>query len=122
MVDRLVPEQTMAAGQGLVANNGRARLVMQQDGNLVLSDQFSGPRRVVWAAGTEGNPGARATMQGDGNFVVYAADGRPLWASHTEGHPGAVLVLQDDGNAVVYAPDGRPLWASHTMRPPVRID
>ena len=122
MVDRLVPEQSMTAGQGLVANNGRARLVMQDDGNLVLTDRFSGPRRVVWASHTHGNPGARAVMQGDGNLVVYAADGRPLWASNTEGQPGAVLVMQDDANAVVYAPDGRPLWASNTMRPPVRID
>ena len=77
----------MAAGQGLVAANRRARLVMD-DGNLVLSDQFSGPRRVVWASHTEGNPGARAAMQDDGNFVVYAADGRALWASTRPGSRG----------------------------------
>ena len=122
MVDRLVPDQTMAAGQGIVANDGRSWLTMQGDGNLVLYDKFSGRARAVWASNTAGHPGARAAMQGDGNLVVYAAGGQPLWASNTAGNPGAVLVMQDDANAVVYAPDGRPLWASNTMRRPVPID
>lgn len=40
-------------------------------------------------------------MQGDGNLVVYAADGRPVWASNTAGKRGAWLELGDDGALVV---------------------
>jgi hypothetical protein len=53
-------------------------------------------------------------MQGDGNLVVYDADGRPLWDSVTEGHPGAFAVMQGDGNFVVYDSAGHALWDSQT--------
>ncbi len=38
-------------------------------------------------SGTNGNPGAFAAMQGDGNLVVYSSTGKALWASGTQGHP-----------------------------------
>jgi hypothetical protein len=55
-------------------------------------------------------------MQGDGNLVVYDADGQPAWASGTAGRPGASFVMQNDGNAVIYGADGAPLWATNTCR------
>lgn len=106
------------------------------------------------AAGSElisPNGQHRAAMQGDGNFVVYrangtpkwatATDGRaiggiimqgdgnlvmydpagPVWASGTDGHPGAVLVMQDDGNLVIYGPNGAPLWATGTNITMMRV-
>ena len=54
------------------------------------------------------SPGARVTMQADGNLVVYAVGSRALWHTWTFGDPGSRLVMQDDGNLVVYRPDGRP--------------
>jgi hypothetical protein len=54
----------------------------------------------------------RATMQQDGNFVVYESN-RPLWASHTVGK-GQYLVFQNDGNLVIYH-NGGPTWASNTQ-------
>ena len=114
MADRLDPDQTLAADQEITSNDGKASLIMQGDGNLVLYEATSGGTRALWASDTWGNPGSSAVMQGDGNLVVYAPDGNPLWASDTWGNPGAFLVMQDDRNAVVYAPDWIPLWASNT--------
>ncbi len=110
------------------------QLVMQSDGNLVI---YSGGR-ALWsiqggrtgASGTTLNAGEtlhsgqalwsadgryEAIMQGDGNFVVYAAGAGPLWASGTDGNPGAWLAMQGDGNLVVYTAAGKALWYTSTQ-------
>lgn len=116
MTSQLAADQSLTPEQRITASNGRAFLVMQGDGNLVLYEVFRGRHLPVWASNTDGRGGVKAVMQGDGNFVVYNASNSPLWDSGTWGNAGARLVMQDDGNAVVYARDGRPLWASHTWR------
>jgi len=96
----------------LRSSDWRYRLVMQNDGNLVLYsvNRYS----ALWSSGTWGNPGASATMQSDGNLVVYSATGKALWSSGTWGNPGAsVAGMQPDGNLVVYS-NNRPTWASGT--------
>ena len=89
--------------------NGRYRLALQMDGNLVLYDDELGT--ALWSAGTEGTAAGQAVMQNDGNFVVYDARNVAIWSSGTAGNPGARLAIQDDGNLVVYRADGQPLWA-----------
>jgi hypothetical protein len=57
---------------------------------------------------------AFATMQEDGNFVVYdIQDGSPVpvWSTHTDGNPGAYLNVQDDGNLVIYSATNAVLWS-----------
>lgn len=57
---------------------------------------------------------AIASMQDDGNFVVYdVQDGAaiPVFATHTDGNPGAYLRLQDDGNMVIYSASAAVLWS-----------
>ena len=57
---------------------------------------------------------AVASMQDDGNFVVYdIQDGAPVpvFATHTDGNPGAYLRVQDDGNLVIYSASGAVLWS-----------
>jgi hypothetical protein len=34
-------------------------------------------------AGADGNPGASAIVQDDGNFVIYNASNSPIWATGT---------------------------------------
>ncbi|MFD7645707.1 hypothetical protein ACFV4P_34255 [Kitasatospora sp. NPDC059795] len=57
-------------------------------------------------------------MQGDGNLVLYNANGSAIWASGTYGHSAAALNMQADGNLVVYSTynnsSSTPLWATGT--------
>jgi surface antigen len=55
----------------------------------------------------------RATMQSDGNFVVYRPGGVAEWATGTSG-AGNTIRLQSDGNLVVYTSGGTARWSSNT--------
>ncbi|MCZ2838562.1 reprolysin-like metallopeptidase [Modestobacter sp. VKM Ac-2985] len=115
------------------SGNPGAYVVMQDDGNLVLyradgkplwwtgADVPSAPAQL--SAGQTLTSGQllssprgryRLVVQGDGNVVLYAADGRVLWHAGTHGSAGSRLVMQGDGNLVVYSPAGRALWNSRT--------
>jgi hypothetical protein len=118
-----------------------ARLMMQTDGNLVLS---AGGHN-VWSSGTHGldRSGAFVTLQSDGNLVLYN-NGHALWSSKTGRlaqppsipgtsigailHAGITLAvgqkivspssyyvatMQADGNFVIYGPAGA-VYATHT--------
>lgn len=100
----LYPDQTMFPDDYIVSDDGRYRLVMQLDGNLVEY----GPNGAVWASGTY-SPGAKAVMQLDGNLVVYAAGGASIWSTHTFAG-NSTLVVQNDGNLVIYGPGGGAVW------------
>ena len=83
---------TLRAGESLTAlasHDGRFTLVYQGDGNLVLYATGA----PLWDSQTAGQTVGQAVMQGDGNFVVYDADGHAVWNSETAGHSGAALHL-----------------------------
>lgn len=109
-VNTLGLSQSLSAGQSIVSPDGRYRLVMQGDGNLVLYS----PYRALWWTRTDGKPANRVVVQSDGNIVLYDAQNRYYWAAMTQGNPNASLVLQDDGNLVLYSASGRPLWSTFT--------
>jgi hypothetical protein len=106
--DKLSAGATLQPGAYLWSPNKQYMLVMQPaDGNLVIY----GPSAAVWAWDTAGHPGARAVMQEDGNFVVYAGSTALRWSSTQT--RGAHLRMQDDSNLVVY--DGATaLWSRIT--------
>ncbi|MBL8976430.1 MAG: hypothetical protein JNK56_37855, partial [Myxococcales bacterium] len=94
--DRLLAGQGLLVNQAITSADGRFRLILQADGNLVL---YTSDNRPLWASNTAGHPEVfDAVLQSDGNFVLYNACGRPMWASNTVGHAGAWIVLQNDGN------------------------
>jgi hypothetical protein len=103
-------DQGLYPGQSLNSCDGRFRLVLQNDGNLVLY-QGSTP---LWSSGTAGRDSAVAILQTDGNFVIYDSAGVPIWSSGTASNPGAYLAVQNDGNMVIYDSANRPLWATNT--------
>jgi hypothetical protein len=129
--DRLLPGETLQAGQSLTA--GHDVLTMQANGNLVLIAPGNTP---VWTSHTAGNSGASLVMHPGGNLAVVAPGGQPLWSAGTARHPGSMLVLLPNGNAVVTAPGnaappssaspssapgspppgGAPLWSTGTSR------
>jgi lysozyme len=100
----------LSRGQSHASCDGRFRLDMQTDGNLVL---YENPSHPLWATRSNG-VGYIAVMQADGNFVEYDDQSAPVWASGTSGHDGSTLRVQDDGNLVVYGPQGHAWWASDT--------
>ena len=63
-----------------IAQEGRVRLIMQSDGNLVL--YFVPTGKACWASNTAGR-GHHAVYQRDGNFVVVDGSGRAIRASNT---------------------------------------
>lgn len=102
----LATTASMNSGATMVSPQVQYHLDMQSDGNLVESSNG----RVLWSSGTWGNPGARLTMQSDGNLVIYSSSGAALWNTQTwgTGNDGR-LTLQDDGNLVLYV-GGRAVW------------
>jgi outer membrane protein OmpA-like peptidoglycan-associated protein len=87
----------------LSSRNNRAWLVLQSDGNLVLSTPEG---KILWASKTRGAD--RLMVQRDGNIVLFDRNNRPMWASRTNraseaawGGNAPYLKLQDDGNLVL---------------------
>ncbi len=103
----LASTQILYQGESLESPNGRFKLVLQADGNLVLYDKD----KALWSSGTNGKDAKKLVMQNDGNLVLYGPNG-PVWASNTSGNRGAYLVLQDDGNLVIY----KAVWSTGTAR------
>ena len=103
----IAPGHGLSRGQAWGSCEGRFRLTMQADGNLVVYS--SGV--ATWATYT--NTGAIVVMQTDGNFVLYDHHSQALWNSQTGGHAGARLAIQTDGNVVVYS-GATALWDSAT--------
>jgi len=101
----------LRSGSWLKSPNGRYRLVMQGDGNLVLYWKSY----AIWASNTRSHSGDFATMQGDGNFVVYQGR-RAIWASGSArgGNAAYSLNLQNDGNVVIYTAAGTAIWQTRT--------
>ncbi|MGW1917253.1 hypothetical protein ACWCQS_42960 [Streptomyces sp. NPDC002076] len=115
----IYPGQHLLPGHSL--SSSTMTLTMQTDGNLVARLKTgSGSGQTVWSTGTNGNSGAYAVMQTDGELVVYKSSGGPgkggaLWSGPADGAPGAYATVQDDGNIVVYEQASTtPLWASGT--------
>ncbi|MDN3354096.1 CHAP domain-containing protein [Actinomadura sp. DC4] len=108
--NRLDSGGVLYPGRYLRSTDGRYALLMQADGNLVL---YGPGYHVLWATNTGGRPGADATVQGDGNFVLYAGGGA-VWTTYTGGRGPSYLVVQGDGNVVLYKTAGGSTWASNT--------
>ncbi len=125
-------DEGTSVGNGTgTAGSDAQRLVVQDDGNVVLYDGGTGVVRDLATAapsslraGGSLLPGERLStddgrtslvMQPDGNLVLYAG-GVARWASGT-GVAGSALAVQDDGNAVVYTPAGQPLFSTGSSGP-----
>jgi hypothetical protein len=130
------------AGDSLFSSLAAFRLVMQEDGNLVLyavddmrlpvdlvhvlsgaPDVLALYAKPIWSTGThvprQGKGRGRCcVMEEDGNLVVYDQDQHPVFETGTAGHRGAFLRLQNDGNLVVYTPDMQAPWFSNTSARP----
>jgi len=105
--DILGSGQILYKGETLKSPNGQYKLILQNDGNLVLYDGG----RAIWSTKTQGKRIKKLVMQNDGNLVLYGPNG-PLWATNTSGNRGAYLKIQNDGNLVIY----KAVWLTNTNR------
>jgi len=106
----LTSNASLGFNQLLTSNDGRFRLVMQGDGNLVVY----APNRALWSSRTDRTPSQYTVMQSDGNLVIYDTGGRATWNTRTAGKGVSRLVMQDDGNLVIYDGSGRATWNTRT--------
>jgi hypothetical protein len=104
--DTLSSGGSLRTDQTLVSPNGRARFVVQADGNMVV---YRRDEKVLWESGKRGD-GSRLVMQDDGNLVQYDDNDQVIWKSNT--HDGKRLVMQDDCNLVLYDSGTGAPWAS----------
>ncbi|MER8114773.1 polymorphic toxin-type HINT domain-containing protein [Streptomyces sp. NPDC094031] len=98
---------------GTSLTSGSVRLMMQADGNLVLTAVNSG--KTLWSSGTSGNPGAYAQFGTDGNLVVHTAAGTSKWTTGLASTSGATFQVRADSTIAVIASDGSSaLWKQGT--------
>ena len=110
-VTYVLPNQGLYPNQSVVSCNGRYRLMLQYDGNLVLTDLQTST--VLWHSGSYGNLVDVMIMQGDGNLVIYDIQGTPIWYTGTNGKPGLKLKLFNNGSLRLY--DGA--WGTPWEKP-----
>ena len=111
----LRPGEELAQGESVVSPNGQYRLILQNDGNLVLYATASDT--ALWDSRTVGQSDRRLVMQHDGNLVLYElplAQLKALWHSGTHDSPGAFLTVGDDGDLNIGLDDGTVLWSTDT--------
>jgi hypothetical protein len=116
LTDHIGVDQALRPGGSIRSPNHEYTAQLGHDGNFSVIKGKGYSAAVIWStkAATDGKGGARLTLQGDRNLVLYNASGAPVWATSTNGKGAggeAKLVMQNDGNLVLY--DGAtPLWAS----------
>lgn len=113
--DALEESQGLNSGWFLRSSSGQFELCMQGDGNLV--EYFESTP--LWASNTAGHPGAYASLQPNGDFVIFGIDGKILWSTNT-GHQSNgkySFAMQSDANVVLYAPSGTAIWANNEPGP-----
>jgi hypothetical protein len=114
--DTILSGTTLYPGQNIKSPDGHYMLAMQTDGNLVVyTMNGTAIGRAVWDSHTNGDDGARAILQDDGNLVLYSPSDQALWSSNTSGAGCSNLVMQGDGNLVLYD-SAHATWASDTVQ------
>ena len=107
--DTLYVGESLGVDQLLTSQDGRYRLVVQKDGNVV---EYDPEDKAIWTSNTLGREAWTLLNQRDGNIVVKDAVGNTLCAFGTSGRKDAYLIMRNDGHLVVYAPGYDSIWDS----------
>ncbi|GAA2277545.1 hypothetical protein GCM10010430_74290 [Kitasatospora cystarginea] len=100
---------------GEIADSTGARLVLQNDGNLVLYTHTGDIDNALWASGTAGKgvthvdwsrSGYAKLLDSSNNVVCTMGALNPA--------PGGTVRVQNDGNMVFYGTNGNPTWSTGT--------
>jgi hypothetical protein len=101
--------QKLETGRSLYSGNGRHRLEMASDGNVI---EWGDGIVVMWKTDTERTGKANyLTLEADGSLVVRKGDGTKVkTVPGTKGCGGTKLLLQDDGQLVMLGDDEDIAW------------
>ncbi|MEU4801299.1 S8 family serine peptidase [Actinosynnema sp. NPDC023587] len=105
--DRINPGEELVRGQFRTSFNGEYKLVLQNDGNLVLYNRAGAAQ---WSSKTWNTDATRLYFQYDGNVVLYSNAGVSRWSTNTPNSVGVNFVVQNDGNIVLYGPSQQVVW------------
>lgn len=125
----LPPNQMMSAGQYLMSKNGRFRLLLQTDGNLVITDNGT----ISWTADSnqiysktlyQKKMNQRLQFVISNSGFLYDPSKKRLWIAESTHSidkslwDNACMVIQDDGNLVIYdRRTGNMCWARFGFTP-----
>ncbi len=113
---------SLKRGERLSSPNLRYRLVLQDDGNLVLYRQdavdfwqwlwdTNSRAYVQFSAGKNYPDVASVQLQQNGNLAGLDSAGQSVWISDFLPKGGETLQVQDDGNVVIYNSAGQSIWS-----------
>jgi GH25 family lysozyme M1 (1,4-beta-N-acetylmuramidase) len=116
---KLVPNDVLSAGQGIISGNDQYTVKLQSDGQFVTT----GNGRAIWKTGVS-SPGARVTFV-NGDLAVKSPADKYLWHTKTNnsGADNVVITSSGDlqvrrGTTVIWR-NGRP--ASDSLAPVARL-
>ncbi|MDR1032766.1 MAG: hypothetical protein LBL84_01995 [Candidatus Nomurabacteria bacterium] len=110
--DTLAKGSSLQAGKCLRSANKEYKLLLQNDGNLVL---YSASGTALWHTYTYGKGGGDVKLQNDGNLVIYTIARKALWHTSTYNQGTSRLKVQSDGNLVLYKnAGGAATWHTNT--------
>lgn len=113
--DRLVAGEWLASGQALISPSGNLSLVLQRNGDLVLSKS----NKKLWsptAISETLTEEARVILRDDDNLWIEQDD-QPVWTSKTRrkksgGNAVLRIAEAEDGGAAILESDGIILWST----------
>ncbi len=112
--DQLAGGASLDTFANLTSGNGRYRLSVQGDGNLVLYRIQGSAADPIWSTQTHDPQGAQLTMNKNGILSLVSRGGSVLWNSSKAPAVGTFhLEVQNDGNLVIYG-GSTPTWTSQT--------
>jgi hypothetical protein len=107
-------------GQCLTSQDGRFKLVLQDDGNLCIRQVTNEKENHVWGSQVTFSGPGKAVLQPDHNLCVYADDSPTAkWTSDSqqrgrfEQGVRTYLIMQNDGNACIYSGD-EAIWSARS--------
>lgn len=104
---------TLNMNNCLTSKNMARRLMVQEDGNVVVYDSRDKAR---WASDTygQGEGPYKFRMQDDGNLVLYDSGDSAIWASNTNdmGEGKRKLKLHNNGNMSIIDENLNELWVA----------
>ena len=95
--NKMTPGQRLFAGQYIL--NGTSKLIMQQDGNLVLynNDVISWQSNTINTLNSPYKLPYFFIYHSQGNLIIYDTNNVAVWESHTSGVPSDSLTLTNNG-------------------------